>query len=95
MPIEARYHEQVSLLVSLLPFFKPSRASPSRAARPSTSSCSHYLVYRSTSTWPTCRWSPVTRRCDAVVRRCSGSQSPSALGCQAYAPSFRIIAETS
>lgn len=93
MPLEARYHEQVRLLVSLLPFLNNGPCFALKGARPSTSSCSHYPVYRSISTLPTCRWSPVTRHCDAVARRCSDWQRATVPDCQACGPSFRIIAE--
>nr|WP_277985073.1 nucleotidyl transferase AbiEii/AbiGii toxin family protein [Salinicola tamaricis] len=82
MPIEAHYHEQVRLLVSLLPFLNDE---PCFALKGGTAinlfvqplprlSVDIDLAYLPLA--------PVTRHCDAVARRCSDWQSLSAPDCQ-------------
>jgi len=92
MPIEARYHEQVRLLVSLLPFLNDE---PCFALKGGTAINLFVQPLPRLSVDIDLAYLPLEPR-DEALRRCRESlQRLLAPDCQAYGPSFRIIAEMS
>lgn len=91
MSIDARYYEQVSLLVSLLPFLNDE---PCFALKGGTAINLFVQPLPRLSVDIDLAYLPLEPR-DEALRRCSALHRPSVLGCQACAPSFRITAKTS
>ncbi len=96
MPIEARYHEQVRLLVSLLPFLNDEQCFALKggtAINLFVQPLPRLSVDIDLDYLPLKPLDEALRRCREG--RCSEWQRPSVLGCQECELSFRIIAETS
>lgn len=92
MPIDACYHEQVRLLVSLLPFLNDE---PCFALKGGTAINLFVQPLPRLSVDIDLAYLPLEPR-DEALRRCREAlQRPLVPDCQACAPSFRIVAGTS